>query len=147
MPAPAPGNSRADPVPRLVDDESSIITITGQTLKAFGYRVLTATDGAEALAVYAKHEDEIAVVLTDMMMPVLDRAAMIRALVRINPFIKIIAASGLNANGSITKFSDPKIRQFGFEALGGSAVRFLGRRRELHHGIGKASQAQRGDPR
>jgi CheY-like chemotaxis protein len=123
MPAPARGNSRADPVPRLVDDESSIITITGQTLKAFGYRVLTATDGAEALAVYAKHEDEIAVVLTDMMMPVLDRAAMIRALVRINPFIKIIAASGLNANGSITKFSDPNIRQFGFEALGCCAGR------------------------
>ena len=37
----------------VVDDEASILTITSQTLQAFGYRVLTATDGAEAVAVYA----------------------------------------------------------------------------------------------
>ncbi len=56
----------------MVDDEASILTITSQTLEAFGYRVLTARDGAEAVAVYAEHKDEIAVVLTDMMMPVMD---------------------------------------------------------------------------
>ena len=39
----------------VVDDESSILTITGQTLQAFGYRVLTATNGADAMAVYAQH--------------------------------------------------------------------------------------------
>src|ERR1700760_3857447 len=32
----------------VVDDEASILTITSQTLQAFGYRVLTATDGADA---------------------------------------------------------------------------------------------------
>ncbi len=57
-------------------------------------------DGADAVAIYAKHQNEIAVVLTDMMMPVMDGAAAIRALLRINPLIKIIAASGLNANGN-----------------------------------------------
>jgi CheY-like chemotaxis protein len=81
-------------------------------LQAFGYRVLTATDGAEAVAVYAKHEDKIAVVLTDMMMPVMDGAATIRALMRINPFVKIIAASGLNANGNAVKLSVPDVKYF-----------------------------------
>jgi PAS domain S-box-containing protein len=96
----------------VIDDEASILTITSQTLQAFGYRVLTASDGAEAVAVYAKHEDEIAVVLTDMMMPVMDGAATIHALMRINPSIKIIAASGLNANGNVTNVSDPNVKRF-----------------------------------
>jgi CheY-like chemotaxis protein len=47
------------------------------------------------VAVYAKHENEIAVVLTDMMMPIMDGPATINALRRINPTVKIIAASGL----------------------------------------------------
>jgi PAS domain S-box-containing protein len=96
----------------VIDDEASILTITGQTLQAFGYRVLTARDGAEAIAVYAEHQDEIAVVLTDMMMPVMDGAATIRALMRMNPSVKIVAASGLNANGNFTKISNPNVRHF-----------------------------------
>ena len=91
----------------MVDDEASILAITSQTLQAFGYRVLTATDGADAVAVYAQHQDEIAVVLTDMMMPVMDGAATIHALMRINPTIKIVAASGLNANGGRPKRPEP----------------------------------------
>ena len=89
----------------VVDDEASILIITSQTLQAFGYRVLTATDGAEAVAIYAQHRHEIAVVLTDMMMPIMDGPATIRALTQINPAIKIIAASGLNANGEVAKAS------------------------------------------
>jgi len=96
----------------LVDDESSIITITTQTLQAHGYHVLTATDGAEAVAAYAQHPNEIAVVLTDMAMPIMDGAATIRALTKMNPAIKIIAASGLHANADATKASGAGIKHF-----------------------------------
>lgn len=96
----------------VVDDESSILIVTGQTLQAFGYRVLTATDGADALAIYVQHKEEIAVVLTDMMMPVMDGAATIQALMRINPGVKIIAASGLNANGGAAKASGGGAKHF-----------------------------------
>jgi PAS domain S-box-containing protein len=89
----------------VVDDESSILTITSQTLAAFGYQVLEATDGADAVATYAQHRNEIAVVLTDMMMPVMDGPATISALLRINPAAKIIAASGLNSNGGAEKLA------------------------------------------
>lgn len=81
----------------VVDDEVSILQITKGTLEAFGYRVLTATDGTDALAIYAQYMDVIDLVLTDMMMPFMDGASTIRALKRINPQIKIIAASGLVA--------------------------------------------------
>jgi PAS domain S-box-containing protein len=96
----------------VVDDEASILTITSQTLQAFGYRVLTATDGADAVAIYAQHRREIAVVLTDMMMPVMDGPAMIHALMRINPAIKIVAASGLNANGNAAKMLGAGVKHF-----------------------------------
>jgi len=96
----------------MVDDEAPIISVTGQTLQAFGYKVLTATDGAEAVALYAQHRDTIAVVLTDMMMPVMDGSAVIRVLTRINPAVKIIAASGLNANGGVAKISAAGVKFF-----------------------------------
>jgi len=79
----------------VVDDEESIREITKGTLETFGYKVLTANDGTEALALYADKKNEIAVVLTDMVMPFMDGPATIRALHRMNPGVKIIAASGL----------------------------------------------------
>ena len=93
------------PVPRgngelilVVDDEPSILSVTSQTLEAFGYQTLTAEDGAHAIAVFARHRDKIAVVLTDMMMPVMDGPALIMAIYRIDPDARIIAASGLSAH-------------------------------------------------
>jgi len=79
----------------VVDDEESIREITRGTLETFGYTVLTAGDGTEALALYADKKNEIAVVLTDMVMPFMDGPATIRALQRMNPKVRIIAASGL----------------------------------------------------
>ncbi len=82
----------------VVDDEEAIRQITKGTLETFNYRVLVASDGTEAVALYAQHRDEIAVVLTDMMMPFMDGPATIRALQKMNPRVRIIAASGLSAN-------------------------------------------------
>ena len=81
----------------VVDDEESIREITRGTLETFGYTVATASDGTEALAVYADKKNEIAAVLTDMVMPFMDGPATIRALLRMNPKVRIIAASGLGA--------------------------------------------------
>ncbi|HKY44329.1 MAG TPA: PAS domain S-box protein [Pyrinomonadaceae bacterium] len=81
----------------VVDDEESIREITRGTLETFGYSVLTASDGTEALALYADKKNEIAAVLTDMVMPFMDGPATIRALQRMNPEVRIIAASGLGA--------------------------------------------------
>jgi two-component system, cell cycle sensor histidine kinase and response regulator CckA len=81
----------------VVDDEESIREITRGTLETFGYNVLTAGDGTEALGIYADKKNEIAVVLTDMVMPFMDGPATIRALQKMNPDVRIIAASGLTA--------------------------------------------------
>jgi CheY-like chemotaxis protein len=96
----------------VVDDEASILIVTGQTLQAFGYRVMTATDGAEAVTIFAQKKHEIALVLTDMMMPIMDGPATIRALRKIDPVIKIVAASGLHANAEVGRFSGIGINRF-----------------------------------
>ncbi len=87
----------------VVDDEESIRAIARKILEAFGYRVLTATDGAEALTLYAANRADIALVITDMMMPVMDGAATIHALRKLNPAVRVVAASGITAQGKIPK--------------------------------------------
>ena len=94
----------------VIEDEESILTITSKTLQTFGYKVLTASDGAEGLGIYAQHQNEISVVLTDMTMPIMNGMATIRALLRINPRIKIVATSGLNANEDGKKLSDMGVK-------------------------------------
>jgi PAS domain S-box-containing protein len=96
----------------IVDDEASILTITTQTLEAFGYRTITAHDGAEAVAIYAQQKESIAVVLTDMAMPIMDGPATIRALMKIKPQVRIIAATGLRTEGSEAKATETGIRYF-----------------------------------
>jgi PAS domain S-box-containing protein len=96
----------------VVDDEAPILSITTQTLRLYGYQVLCASDGAEAVAVYAQHRATIALVLTDMMMPIMDGSSTIHALKRINPAVKIIAASGLNANGDIARDRGVSVKNF-----------------------------------
>lgn len=78
----------------VVDDEASIRNISTQTLEAFGYTVMVADDGNQALGIYAQHQTAISLVLTDMMMPAMDGVALSRALRAINPDVRIIAVSG-----------------------------------------------------
>ncbi|MBK9249240.1 MAG: response regulator [Ignavibacteria bacterium] len=79
----------------LVDDEDLIRTIAEDVLLAYGYTVITATNGAEALKLYLEKKDEIALVLTDVMMPIMNGIDLIAKLNSINPNIKTIGASGL----------------------------------------------------
>ncbi|HEY9167313.1 MAG TPA: PAS domain S-box protein [Candidatus Kryptonia bacterium] len=79
----------------VVDDESSIREIARATLEAYGYQVLVAGDGAEAIAVFVKNMDNVRTIIIDNMMPVLDGKSAVAALRRIETGVKIIATSGL----------------------------------------------------
>ncbi|OYW76471.1 MAG: hypothetical protein B7Z37_08535 [Verrucomicrobia bacterium 12-59-8] len=96
----------------VVDDEAAVQQITKQTLETFGYRVLLAADGAEAVSLYSVHRAEVALVLTDMMMPVMDGPATIQVLMRMNPQICIVAASGMNAAGMEEKAAHAGVKNF-----------------------------------
>ena len=107
LPAAEGPTPEAAPVPSLprgrgelilvIDDEEQIRNLAQATLETFGYRVLTAADGAAGVALFTRHRGEVKAVLTDMMMPVMDGPATIRALQGIDPALPIIASSGLNS--------------------------------------------------
>lgn len=96
----------------VIDDEAPILATTRQTLESFGYNVVTAQDGAEAVAIYAQNRGVIAAVITDMVMPIMDGIATINALMRVNPQVLIIAASGLYANGRVAKAAGAGVKHF-----------------------------------
>jgi PAS domain S-box-containing protein len=84
----------------VVDDEAPVRFVTRRMLETYGYRVLLAADGSEAVALYEKQNGDIAAVITDMMMPVMDGPATISALRAMRPDVRIIAASGLHGRGN-----------------------------------------------
>jgi DNA-binding NtrC family response regulator len=96
----------------IVDDEESILNITNSTLTKFNYKVLTATDGVEAIAVYSQNAEKIALVLTDLTMPLLDGKTLITTLKKINPQLKIVAMSGLMNAEQINELKKMQITNF-----------------------------------
>lgn len=96
----------------LVDDEAGIREITKSSLETYNYRVLTASNGEEAVAIYAQYQQQISVVLLDMMMPAMDGAIAIRQLKAINPHIKIIVMSGLLSNHHKREIANMGVRAF-----------------------------------
>jgi two-component system, cell cycle sensor histidine kinase and response regulator CckA len=86
----------------VVDDEAIIPEVTKATLEIYNYRVITANDGIEAIAIYAQQPQAIAVVLMDLIMPEMDGLTAMRALKKINPHVKLIVTSGLATKENVT---------------------------------------------
>lgn len=78
----------------IVDDEDSIRDIMKEALETQGYRVATARDGAEALAVLKKSPDGIEVIVTDLLMPIMDGATLLRLLKAMPMTVPVIIMSG-----------------------------------------------------
>jgi two-component system, cell cycle sensor histidine kinase and response regulator CckA len=96
----------------IIDDEDSICDVTKASLESFNYKAITASDGIEAIALYAEHREEISVVVTDMVMPSMDGITTIRTLQKINPTVKIIAVSGLVSSEKIHAASEIGVKAF-----------------------------------
>jgi PAS domain S-box-containing protein len=114
LPAAEPGSAQAAPAKPaqlptghgemilVVDDEEAILQIARATLENFGYRVLTANNGVEALSVYKQHQHDIKAVVLDSMMPYMDGSAALRGLREIDPEVKVLGVSGLNTDEKIS---------------------------------------------
>jgi PAS domain S-box-containing protein len=96
----------------FVDDEAPIRKLAQSVLKRFGYRVLTAANGLQAIFLYQTQPQDIAVVITDMIMPDQDGPTTIAALKAINPKVKIIASSGMVTDNERINIEDAGVRHF-----------------------------------
>ncbi len=78
----------------LVEDEPQVRTLTARVLTRYGYRVLMAANGLEALELVRAQREEIALLLTDVVMPQMGGVALAREIEALCPNLKIVFMSG-----------------------------------------------------
>lgn len=85
----------------FVDDEAQIREIAKIVLEKYNYKILTASNGIEAIALYAQYSQDIRAVFMDIVMPEMDGNTAIRTLQKMDPKVKIIACSGVDPKVSL----------------------------------------------
>jgi len=96
----------------LVDDEKRMLDLGAEMLSSFGYHVVTAENGYEALDLYGNKKDEIRLVILDMIMPRMGGKECLEKLLKTDPEIKVLIASGYSANGPTKEAVEAGARGF-----------------------------------
>jgi CheY-like chemotaxis protein len=96
----------------LAEDELSMLYLLEKLFLRRGYQILKATNGQEALDIYQRHKDEIAVIFLDMGLPKISGRDVLHKIRSENPDVKFIVSSG---------YVDPEMK---FE-MEGANVKFL----------------------
>ena len=96
---PAPAPSRGQLI-LLVDDEQAILQLARTTLENYGYRVLTAANGQEAVVCVEERKREIQLLITDTDMPLLGGLTAVGKIRLVVPGMPVIIASGTRLSGS-----------------------------------------------
>jgi two-component system cell cycle sensor histidine kinase/response regulator CckA len=85
----------------LVDDEEPVRQLGKEMLETVGYRVLVASDGEEAMGLYTHRMRDIQLVILDLIMPGMGGKSCLEALLRLDPRVKVLVASGYSVNGRL----------------------------------------------
>jgi CheY-like chemotaxis protein len=118
----------------VADDEDDVREVVGAMLRSFGYRVIEARNGSEALELFRERFHEIDLVLLDMMMPKMTGDRAFDEMRRISPGVKGLLASGFDGSGRILEivargFSGFLPKPFRRHELGRMVEEALGNRR------------------
>jgi PAS domain S-box-containing protein len=87
----------------VVDDEDLVLDISAKLLRALGYTVFEAKSGKEALGLYQSEKDKIALVILDMIMPMMGGGETFDKLKKIDPDVKVLLSSGYSIDGKATE--------------------------------------------
>jgi len=103
------GNSEEKVIPGfgetilLVDDEANVLVIGKDVLESLGYKVLTATDGQQAVEVYAAHRGDIDLLFLDVVMPNMGGVEALQQIRQQNPDVKAIFATGYDKSNALVE--------------------------------------------
>jgi CheY-like chemotaxis protein len=98
----------------VVEDEEALREATSEYLERLGYKVLTARDGEEALAIATRYPGDLELLITDLVMPRLSGRSVCERLLRLRPGLKAIFMSGYTdelGEGSISGQDVPFLRK------------------------------------
>ena len=85
----------------LVDDEEFVRELGARILTKHGYTVLQAVNGREALDLFKKERSRISLVILDLIMPEMGGTECLKELLKIDPQVKVLVASGYSADASV----------------------------------------------
>jgi len=80
------------------EDEDGVRKIMASVLEQFGYRVLQAADGAEALRIFREQGAQVHLVMLDIFMPVLNGNEVYNEIIRLRPGVRVVFTSGYTAD-------------------------------------------------
>jgi two-component system, cell cycle sensor histidine kinase and response regulator CckA len=83
----------------VVEDDDVIRELCEATLNSFGYEVILACDGKEALEIYERESNRISLIVLDLIIPEMDGNQCLAEILRVNPEARILIASGHSVNG------------------------------------------------
>ena len=89
----------------IVDDDQGVLDVAKRMLEHKGFQVFTAADGQEGVERFRLHSDEIALVLLDMTMPLMDGKEAFQEIKRIRPDARVILASGYDEQEATSRFT------------------------------------------
>ncbi len=96
----------------VVDDEETVRTVARLALEKAGFRVLTASDGKDAIEVFRREGGRIDLILLDLTMPHLNGEETFRELRRMKPDVRVVLSSGYNEMDTINKFAGKGLAGF-----------------------------------
>ena len=107
----APATARGETV--LVVDDEQIVRRTAKTmLERYGYSVVLAENGREAVELYRVLADKIALILLDMTMPLMGGEETLRELKTIRPDVRVLLSSGYNEVEAVRRFTGKGLAGF-----------------------------------
>ena len=95
-----------------MDDEDIVRQTAKHTLERYGYKTVAARHGAEALDVFRRAPDNIALVLLDLTMPVMSGEQTLREMQLIRPSIRVLLTSGYNEVEAVQRFAGKGLAGF-----------------------------------
>jgi PAS domain S-box-containing protein len=97
----------------VAEDDAGLRKLSRVVLESFGYMVITAEDGEEAIAKFLENRERINLVLLDMIMPKKNGHEVSEAIRNVSPKMKILFASGY----TMENISNKKLKEGGFEFI------------------------------
>lgn len=96
----------------VVEDNVPVAELEQRFLENAGYTVIVANNGKEALEIYQTKKEEISLVILDLLMPEMSGRDCLMELIKIDPSVKVLIASGYSPEDKLHKEISPLVKGF-----------------------------------